>query len=195
MQPSATHDPFRGVPFGIRTRFARHAGLSVNTLKLALVRLAKSERDARQLGSLHFAFWALISRAKLARLTPPNHPRPRERRGQMLFLSDFAGDWEVYLAGFNTALRSALDLVWGNAEGWSYGMTLGQYLAFIRARQINADAYYQAYGNTATPHDVRSALALSEELDRFIALTLEELSPEQFNAAYHRFKVKVDSHL
>jgi hypothetical protein len=75
----------------------------------------------------------------------------------------------VYLAGFNVALLRVLDLVWGNARGWQKDMRLGQYLEYIRAHQLHAPVYFQAYGERATVYDVRCALALSEALDRFAA--------------------------
>lgn len=170
MQPSATEPPARSSAFGTRTGFKRPGGSLSVALKLAALRMFKPEHDARAIGSLHFAYWALLSRQRIAKLLRESGQKAATPvRSQLLFSSDFSGDWEVYLAGFNLALLLVLDLVWGNATGWKNDMNLDQYLTYIREHQLKPPVYFQAYGEEATVYDVRCAIALSEQLDQFVA--------------------------
>lgn len=170
MQPSATDPLRRSSAFGTRTSFKRLGGSVVTKGLLSLLRALKPEHDARSIGSLHFAYWAVLPRRRLAKILAASGRKPNARiDDQLLFCSDFSGDWEVYLAGFNVALLIVLDLVWGNARGWKNDMKLAEYLAYIHEHELHAAAYFQAYGDRATVYDVRSALALSEALDRFVA--------------------------
>jgi hypothetical protein len=183
MQPVATEPPARSSAFGTRTGFKRPGGSISAGLKFAALRLFKPERDARAIGSLHFAYWALLSRGRIAKLLRASGQKAEAPvRSQLLFFSDFSGDWEVYLAGFNVVLLLVLDLVWGNATGWTKDMKLDQYLKYIREHQLIPPVYFQAYGDKATVYDVRCAIALSEELDKFVADAGPDL--RNFETAY-----------
>jgi hypothetical protein len=163
-------------------------------LKFAALRVSKPEHDARAIGSLHFAYWALLSRGRLAKLLRASGRKPpRVGRSQLLFFSDFSGDWEVYLAGFNVVLLLVLDLVWGNATGWKNDMNLDQYLRYIREHQLVPPVYFQAYGEKATVYDVRCAIALSEELDQFVASAGH--NARDFEAAYSDLLMNVGARL
>jgi hypothetical protein len=194
MQPSATELPHRSSAFGTRTSFKWPGGSFTAALKLAALRTLKPEHDARQIGSLHFAYWALLSRRRLKKLLRASGQNTRAPIGsQLLFLSDFSGDWEVYLAGFNFVLLLVLDLVWGNATGWKHDMKLGEYLTYIREHQIVPPVYFQAYGDKATVYDVRCAIALSEQLDRFVAAAGHDA--RSFDAAYSDLLMNAGTHL
>jgi hypothetical protein len=169
MQPSATQPPDRSSAFGTRTSFKRPGGSISAAIKFGLLRTFKPEHDARQIGSLHFAYWALLSRRRIGKLLRASGRKQAAKGSQLLFFSDFSGDWEVYLAGFNAVLLLVLDLVWGNASGWKNEMNLDQYLTYIREHQLLPPVYVQSYGDRATVYDVRCAIALSEQLDRFVA--------------------------
>jgi hypothetical protein len=159
--------------FGIRTHFKHRFGDLSAAVKFALLRATKPESDARELGSLHFAYWVLLSPRQRARLTQDERRWPRLRgSAELLFFSDFSGDWEVYLAGFNAALLMVLDLVWGNALGWKKNMQLHEYLSFIEAHELNAQPYFQAYGAEATVYDVRCSVDVSDRLDQFVGVLL-----------------------
>jgi len=183
MQPVATEPPARSSAFGTRTGFKRPGGSVSAALKFAALRLFKPEQDARAIGSLHFAYWALLSRRRITQLLRASGQKaPTPVRSQLLFFSDFSGDWEVYLAGFNVVLLLVLDLVWGNATGWKNDMNLDQYLEYIREHQLLPPVYFQAYGDKATVYDVRCAIALSEELDEFVASAGHDFA--NFESAY-----------
>jgi len=186
MHLSALPTALRSAAFGTHTSYKTVLGPPSARLKFGILRLFKTERDARELGSLHFAHWVVLPRSRVAALTRTRLPRaaPAVRRGQLLFLSDFSGDWEDYLAGFNVVLLAALDLVWGDATGWKRKMALGEYLAYVRRHQLQALVYYQAYGDRATVHDVRCALHVSEQLERFALATDQAHDPQRFEHAF-----------
>lgn len=182
--------------FGTRTYFASKKDRLVTAAKLALLRVLKSEEDARSLGSLHFASWVLVPRRKMERL---RQLRARvvadpAARDQMLFMSDFSGDWEVYLVGFNRVLLSALDLAWGNSVGWRSPMELKDYLRFVEAHELRAQAYYSPYAHDASVSDVRSALLLSDEVERF-AFEVADTSAERFGDAFRRLRIRLGTGL
>lgn len=173
--------PARSSAFGTRTGFKWGAARFCSALEFGFLRTFKPEHDARAIGSLHFAYWVLVSRSELAkRLRASGHAG--RARDQLLFFSDFSGDWEVYLAGFNAKLLMVLDLVWGTAIGWKSRMKLDEYLRYIREHEILPPVYVQSYGDTATVWDVRCALALSDRLDQFASRASG--SAAEFEAAY-----------
>jgi hypothetical protein len=173
--------PPRSSAFGTRTGF-KWPGASVCTaLEFAFLRTFKPEHDARAIGSLHFAYWVILSRARLAKLLRASGQAGRAR-AQLLFFSDFSGEWEVYLAGFNAKLLMVLDLVWGTATDWKPRMNLDAYLRYIREHESLPPVYVQSYGDTATVWDVRCALRLSERLDQFASRA--SASAADFEAAY-----------
>jgi hypothetical protein len=198
MTRTSNRNRARTAAFGTHTTFARAYGGLWASAKLSLLRIVKTERQARSLGSLHFAYWVRLPRRRLARLTELRRRAgaiAAPRRDQLLFLSDFSGDWEVYLAGFNRVLRHALDAVWNGSVGWKPEMELNEYLAYVRAHQVSAEAYFQAYGSSADVHDVRSALHVSEQLDRFAYDTDGELDPARFYEAYKQLLIRLGGHL
>src|SRR4051794_14529373 len=94
MQPTATEPPARSSAFGTRTGFKRPGGSISAALKFAALRITKPEHDARAIGSLHFAYWALLSRRRLAKLLRASgRTTAAPIRSQLLFFSDFSGDW------------------------------------------------------------------------------------------------------
>ena len=122
----------------------------------------------------------------LRRAAPYAQPAPDQ--GQLLFLSDFSGDWELYLEGFNRVLRVVLDAVWRDAEGWTLKMGLAPYLKYVGEHELKEDAYAQAYGGQATVLDVQHALRISEALDRFV-LETEGLDSRPFAAAFKQLRI------
>jgi hypothetical protein len=186
--------PRRSSAFGTRTSFKRPGGSAFTALQFAFLRAFKPEHDARAIGTLHFAYWALLSRGKFAKLLRASGQKPKGRIGsQLLFFSDFSGDWEVYLAGFNAVLLLVLDFVWGNATGWKTGMNLDEYLRYIREHEMLPLAYVQSYGDEATVYDVRCAIELAERLDRFATQVLA--NPADFEAAYADLLIHVGTQL
>jgi hypothetical protein len=160
----------RTKPFGTRTYFAKTVDRLVTAVRLSALRFAKPEDDARSLGTLHFAYWLLLSRKQLQRLHSHDGSRAGasgQVRDEMLFLSDFSGDWEEYLEGFNRNLLIALDTAWGRAVDWKQKMQVHDYLDFVRGHELQPQYYVSPYMTAASVDDVHSALYVSEELDRF----------------------------
>lgn len=186
----------RTSPFGTQTFFRSEFGRVLTGLGLKLLGAVRPERDARSLNSLHFAYWVVVSRRRLRKILSAANPRIDKSalRPQMLFLSEFSGDWEDYLLGFNRVLIQALDFVWGFSVDWQRNAKLSDYLEFVRRYQIVTRYHFQAYGRSASVHEVRDALHLSEVLERF-ALEVEGLEPSNFDAAYERLLVELGSSL
>jgi len=181
--------------FGTRTYFgSRRARLST-AFRLLLLRALRPEQQARSLGSLHFAYWVLLPRERIARLqraggADASQPAP----DQMLFMSDFSGDGEVYLVGFNRVLRAALDTVWASSVGWEPKMQPGRYLRYVRRYQMQRQYYCSAYGGEASVGDTRAAVFVSEELDRF-AVETEGAPPDRFAAAFKQLRIRLGNSL
>jgi hypothetical protein len=190
--------PVRSQAFGVHSAFAsRSAGLLAR-VKFAALSALRTERDARSLNSLHFAYWIVLSERKLRALARPcRRGRHSSRRSfdRMLFLSDFSGDWEVYLEGFNRVLRAALDLAWSGSIDWRANMSLAQYLSFVRRHQLRHQYYYSAYGTAAGVHEVRAALHVSEALDQLSWSCGDGRDPEEFCSAYRALRVAIGHYI
>jgi hypothetical protein len=161
-------------------------------VKLTLLRILRTEADARSLGSLHFAYWVVVARKQIERLKPDAERVVADPacRDQMLFLSDFSGDWEVYLVGFNRVLLAALDFAWGNSVGWKNNMQLKDYLQFVRKHELPQQYYFSTYETDATVEDVRCAMFLSEELDRFV-FDVQGCSANDFADAFKQLLIRL----
>jgi len=179
----------RSKPFGTRTWFATKLDRRLTQARLALLRVFKLEGDARSLSSLHFAYWVVLSRDKLSELSGVKHAKD-----EMLFMSDFSGDWEVYLVGFNRLLMSALDLVWGRSLDWKRQMQVNDYLRFVRRHQLGHQYYFSPYMARATVDDVRSALEVSAALDNFVFDT-RSVDAEQFAALFDELCMRLGTRL
>jgi hypothetical protein len=189
--------PFRTQAFGIHTAFSRRSGGVLARAKFAVLRAVRTERDARSLNSLHFAYWIVLPRRKLRALARPcagSQRRPRVGFDRMLFLSDFSGDWELYLEGFDRVLKAALDVAWSGSIDWRLGMSLSQYLNFVRRYQLQDQAYYSAY-KAASVHEVRAALHVSEALDRLAFEAEATRDPEEFRSAYRALRVAIGNYI
>lgn len=179
----------RTKPFGTRTFFASSVDRVVTSLTLSALRALKPENDAHGLGSLHFAYWVMLPGNLLSRLR-----RRPDQRDEMLFLSDFSGDWEVYLVGFNRVLMSALDAAWGRSVDWVNDADVNTYLRFVRRHQLQPQYYVSPYTTRATVDDVRCALAVSNELERF-AWDTQAVTPERFGRLFDELCTRLGSSL
>ena len=188
MKPHAS-SLLRTKPFGTRTFFAKRTDRWLTGSLLSLLRAIKPEDDAHSLGSLHFAYWVLLPRELLAR-----QRRQPAQKDEMLFLSDFSGDWEVYLVGFNRVLLSALDTAWGQAEHWVKNADVNTYLRFVRRFQLQPQYYVSPYTTRATVDDVRSALALTAELERF-AWDTHAVDPQRFGHLFDELCTRLGNSL
>jgi hypothetical protein len=175
-------------PFGIRTFFATRFGRTITELKLTLLDVVRSETDARSLGSLHFAYWTVLTRKHMSRLLPARDKADADMGDQMLFLSDFSGDLEVYLVGFNVVLRSALDFAWSNSVAWKNRMGLNEYLAFVEKHRLSQPYYYSPYTLSASVDDIRSATLVSEQLERFVS-DVRDVDANTFANAYKQLRI------
>jgi hypothetical protein len=179
----------RTKPFGTRTFFAKRFDRVVTALSLSALRAIKPETDAHNLGSLHFAYWVLLPRELVARGKPQ-----AAQRDEMLFLSDFSGDWEVYLVGFNRVLLSALDAAWGRAVDWVNDADTNTYLRFVRRYQLQPQYYVSPYTTRATVDDVRRALSVSDQLERF-AWDTQGVDQERFGRLFDELCTRLGSSL
>ena len=142
------------------------------------------ESRARALSFLHHAYWVVLR-------PPSDGSRRRRGRGELLFISAFAGDWEDYLAGFRLINPRLMNLVWGQCENWPKSVQVPAFLDYVRDRQPEVAAFFNAYGD-ADVRDIRAALRTSDAWDR-LTRELPALSDEQLQAAYQKFALDVMS--
>jgi Dyp-type peroxidase family len=193
MDGDQTKSRVRTQAFGTRTTFRKPWGRAFTNARLLLLRVLRPERDARSLRSLHFARWFNVSGKTLQSLTRLRRVS-EVARDQDLFLSDFSGDGEFYLEGFNRVIRVALDIAWRDATDWKNQMALGEYLTFIKKYRLPAvaDAYVQSYGASASVHDVRASLRVSDALDQFVYATDALSESDRFVEAYKQLCLELD---
>ena len=90
-----------------------------------------------------------------------------ENDTRLLFATAYDGDWDAYINDFATLIPEAMDLLFGEVEGWP-GIHAPTIKDFIVQHQLTADAWYVAVPD-ATVADVRRGqkvrLALENLLD------------------------------
>lgn len=90
-----------------------------------------------------------------------------ENDTKLLFATAYDGDWDSYINDFATLIPEAMDLLFGEVEGWP-GIHAPNIKDFIVQHQLTADAWYVAVPE-ATVADVRRGqkvrIALENLLD------------------------------
>jgi hypothetical protein len=167
----------RSTAFGTLTPFQNELQRLRTTAVLLALHLRSNYKDAEQLSFLHHARWVVLPRRLLAQRT-----RPRLfpiRRSELLFMSTFNGDWTEYLTAFSRVLTMAMDLVWSASEGWPGARHQAEFKDYVEQHALRAALFCNNYGSDGVG-DVRSALRVSDALDRFAL----ELDPRKFQEQY-----------
>jgi hypothetical protein len=155
---------------------------------------------AQQLSFLPFVHWVVVKRNAL--LAPEENSQKERftisgRRhinyDYLFFLSTFNGSWGPYIDAFADVLFGALDAVWFWSIGYPGARPVTALKNYIVRNQIESDHHYSAYPQ-ASVRDVRSALHLKAELQRF-SNEVEGRTDEQFASAYNRLLFAVQNDL
>ena len=66
-----------------------------------------------------------------------------ENDTKLLFVTAYDGDWDAYINDFATLIPEAMDLLFGEVEGWP-GIHAPNIKDFIVQHQLTADALFGA---------------------------------------------------
>jgi hypothetical protein len=155
-----------------------------------LGRIRQVQLDLTELSFIHFARWVIIERGRFPRVTPDQRPEELTY-DYLLFESNFNGDWEKYIDAFSQVVPGGMDNIWRWSVKYPKSRPITPFLRYIRNCQFDTDYYYSAYPGAAT-NDVRGALLLKEQFDKFVGESAV-MTPEQFAAAYQRFTVDIQN--
>lgn len=105
------------------------------------------------IATIHFFRWVIIDDGK-----------------RLLFTSNYDGSWENYLDEFVDKTWLAMDLVWGNCVGWPKGgaRDIESFKAYVKAHQIDANAFYRAYPND-TVRNINNNIAVRSSIQSLLS--------------------------
>jgi len=143
--------------------------------ELVVFKGAPSANEAvREREFLHYAFFANVSPRALKRANLP--VTGSLENGALLFISAYNGDPEIYFRGFSDKLYYNMNKLWEGCEDWKDAKKYKDLDAFIRSYHRPADAFFNAYGESAK--GIRRALRMRTELDELIAKARVETDAE-----------------
>ena len=146
----------------------------------------------REIAMVHFARFAVISRSNLAWFGDPQ-PKEDLHYDYLIFMSNFNGGWNQYIETFSSAISYDLDAIAWWTEKFPGSVPVTPFKRWIAAAQLDTDHYYSAYPY-ATVNDIRAAHRVQVAFDD-LAEGSDGLTPEQFEQAYRRFVVRVQTDL
>lgn len=150
------------------------------------------QNDLKNLSFIHFARWVVIRRNQFPHLAD-KQPREELRYDYLVFFSNFNGTWNQYIDAFSAVLSKGLDLIWRWSEKYPGSRPVTAFKRYIALVQFDTDYYYNVYPRAST-NDVKAALRVQDELDRF-ADASQSLSPADFEKAWLEFLVRVQNDL
>lgn len=157
-----------------------------------LATFKSTQKSLIQLSFIHFARWVIIPRRKFPRVGP-DQPAEDLEYDYMLFFSNFNGTWNQYIDAFSAVLSTGLNLIWRWSEKFPGSVPVTPFKQYIARCQFDTDHYYSAYPY-ATTNDVKAAHRVQAALDA-LAQQSATPSPEDFERAYRKFVVTVQSDL
>lgn len=142
-------------------------------------------RKLRRLSFIDYAGWGVTDPL------PWGGPVPGARRqaNTLVFISNFDGGRDEYLAEFAEALRVRLGLVWLSSVGFPGPFRLTPFQRSATMYDYGADHYYAARP-TATATDITRALELERSLLTFRA-EAAAVDADAFPERFHRFLSEV----
>jgi hypothetical protein len=155
-----------------------------------LGKVRKVQENLIELSFIHFARWVIVPRNRFPHLDP-SQPRERLAYDYLLFESNFNGDWEKYIDAFSEVVPGGMDNIWRWSVRYPQSRPITPFLAYIRNCQYDTDHYYSAYPGAAT-NDLLGALKLTAEIES-LAQATAQATPEEFEAAYDAFLVRVQN--
>lgn len=150
------------------------------------------QNDLKNLSFIHFARWVVIRRNQFPHLAD-KQPSEELRYDYLVFFSNFNGTWNQYIDAFSAVLSKGLDLIWRWSEKYPGSRPVTAFKRYIALVQFDTDYYYNVYPRAST-NDVKAALRVQDELDRF-ADASQALSPADFEKAWLEFLVRVQNDL
>ena len=150
------------------------------------------QNDLKNLSFIHFARWVVIRRNQFPHFGN-KQPREELRYDYLVFFSNFNGTWNQYIDAFSAVLSKGLDLIWRWSEKYPGSTPVTAFKRYIALVQFDTDYYFNVYPRAST-NDVKAALRVQDELDRF-ADASQALSPADFEKAWLEFLVRVQNDL
>jgi hypothetical protein len=147
---------------------------------------------AKHLSFLPFVHWVVVERDHFPRVDD-SQAAEALNYDYLFFLSTFNGPWGPYIDAFADVLVKALDVVWIWSVGYPGARPVTPLKAYIVRNQVESDHFYSAYPG-ASVRDVRAAIHLRDELERFAEST-QGLSPDQFATEFDRLLLRVEQGL
>jgi hypothetical protein len=154
--------------------------------------IKSKQQDLINLSFIEFARWVIVPRKSF--------PRPDERMDAeelrydyLLFFSNFNGTWNQYIDAFSAVLYQGLNLIWMWSEKFPGSVPVTPFKEYISRVQFDTDYYYTAYPH-ATTNDLKAAHIVQASFDQLDA-TAATCTPQEFQAAYLKFMLQVQSHL
>ncbi|MBB5057118.1 hypothetical protein HDF16_001803 [Granulicella aggregans] len=154
--------------------------------------IKSKQQDLINLSFIEFARWVIVPRKSF--------PRPDERMDAeelrydyLLFFSNFNGTWNQYIDAFSAVLFQGLNLIWMWSEKFPGSVPVTPFKEYISRVQFDTDYYYTAYPH-ATANDLKAAHIVQASFDQLDATTAT-CTPREFEAAYLKFMLQVQSHL
>ncbi|MEU5398121.1 hypothetical protein ABZ348_02300 [Streptomyces sp. NPDC005963] len=132
-----------------------------------------------RLGTIHFARW-LVLRDLV-------HQGPSQRRdtlqsSYLVFVSNFDGPLDRFLADLLTRMGPEVDTIWRNCVGYPGTEHADAFVAYLKHNQIETTAFLSAYPE-ATVADVREALDLRRQVTDF-AISVQGADPAALRRAF-----------
>lgn len=154
--------------------------------------IKSKQQDLINLSFIEFARWVIVPRRSF--------PRPDERMDAeelrydyLLFFSNFNGTWNQYIDAFSAVLYQGLNMIWMWSEKFPGSVPVTPFKEYISRVQFDTDYYYTAYPH-ATANDLKAAHIVQSSFDALDA-TAATCAPQEFEAAYLKFMLQVQSHL
>jgi hypothetical protein len=145
-----------------------------------------ANKAVREREFLHHAFFANVSPKALERAGIP--VTGTLKHGALLFFSAYNGDAEIYFRGFSDKLYDKMNELWKNCRDWKDARKYKDLDAFIRTYRRPADAFFNAYGESA--RGIRRALRMRTELDELVAKAHVQTDAE-FEKSFRDFAQKI----
>jgi len=154
--------------------------------------IKSKQQDLINLSFIEFARWVIVPRRGFPR--PDERMEPEDLRyDYLLFFSNFNGTWNQYIDAFSAVLWQGLNLIWMWSEKFPGSVPVTPFKEYISRVQFDTDYYYTAYPH-ATANDLKAAHIVQASFDQLDAVAAG-CSPQEFEAAYLKFLLQVQSHL
>jgi hypothetical protein len=104
------------------------------------------------ISTIHFARWAIIDNGK-----------------NLLFESNYDGNWEQYIGDFVDKANFGMDSIWGNCKGFPErgSKDIQAFKQIIVDHQVRAQVFYSAYP-TSSSRNILDYIAISSQMNKLL---------------------------